>query len=92
MHFLELKGFLTEPVHDKILSTDSGLTEHKKAVEVVRWITRRVGQDKQSFHTLVDWFKKHGEHYQPIVRILEAEYKKQVSAQCQCSKFAMHAI
>lgn len=93
VHFLELEGFLPKTVHDEILKPETLLTDDQKVVKVVYWIRHRVEGDKQSFHLLVDWFKKQGKFYQPIVRTLETEYKQQVAAQstqCQCSKFVSY--
>lgn len=75
VHFLNQEGFLTGDVHDEILKPVSMLTEVQKAGELVSFIKNRVGQDAKSYHTLVAWLKEH-RHYQPIVKVLEDEYRK----------------
>ena len=76
VHFLECSGFLTEDVPDEILNPYSMLREDQKADILVKWIKRRVRRHKESYHVLVEWFKKQGEFYRPIADRLEATYKK----------------
>ena len=80
IHFLHGEGFFHDDVRDKILNPVTLLTEAQKAGELVRWITNRVWQDSQSYHTLVNWLKLHGNHYRPIVTILRDEFAQQSSS------------
>ena len=67
MHFLRDEGFVTDNVHDDILTPRSTLTEAERAGELVKWIKNRVKQDPRSFHLLLNYFRQRGALYKPIV-------------------------
>ena len=74
VHFLRDEGFVTDNVHDDILTPRSMLTEAERAGELVKWIKNRVKQDPRSFHLLLQYFRQRGALYKPIVNELSAEY------------------
>ena len=74
VHFLRDEGFITDNVHDDILTPRSMLTEAERAGELVKWIKNRVKQDPKSFHLLLQHFRRRGALYKPIVNELSAEY------------------
>ena len=74
VHFLRDEGFVTDDVHDDLLTPRTMLTEAERAGELVKWIKNRVKQDPRSFHLLLQHFRRRGALYKPIVNELSAEY------------------
>ena len=74
VHFLRDEGFITDNVHDDLLTPRSTLTEAERAGELVKWIKNRVKQDPGSFHLLLHHFRRRGALYKPIANELSAEY------------------
>jgi hypothetical protein len=79
VHFLYQKDFITQDVYVYILNPLTLLTDYQKAEELSRWIINRVKQDPPSYHVLLGMLKQSGKVYEPIVRILEADFAKQAS-------------
>lgn len=74
VHFLQEEGYITDDVHDRILNPASLLGRSDKASELVKWIRNRIQLHSESYHMLINWFRKNGKLYQPIVNILELEF------------------
>lgn len=77
VYFLAEKGFFSDGEAEKVLNPVSMLDEEKKAGELVKWIKNRVEQDSGGYHTLMRWFEAAGNHYSPIVKILNEEFARQ---------------
>ncbi len=77
VHFLNDEGFIRDEAHDTILNSSSR-SEASKAGELVTRIKTTVDLDPAKYHTLISWFKEKGASYQPIVNILEDEYRRQL--------------
>lgn len=77
VYFLAAEGFFSDGEAEKVLNPVSLLDEEKKAGELVKWIKNRVEQDSGGYHTLMRWFEAAGNHYSPIVKILNEEFARQ---------------
>ena len=77
VHFLHREGFITQEVHDDVLSPRSMLNGHQKAGELVTGIRNRVELSAQHYHTLVDHLRQSGKQYESLVGILDREYSRQ---------------
>lgn len=79
VHFLCNKGFFNEDTSDIILNPESSWTKSQRAGEMVKWIKTRVELMSGSYYMLTDYLNSRGAFYQPIVKILNAEYLKQLA-------------
>jgi hypothetical protein len=77
VHFLLDKCLISSNVHNEVLEPCTFLNDSQKAGKLVKSIKNRVKQDPSSYHTLIDELKRRGRRYEPIVKTLEEEYKKQ---------------
>ena len=82
VYFTNEEGFITDSDHDELLNPKTLLSDADKARKLVSSIRKRVELDKESYHTLVDWFEKNGKYYAPISRILKEEYERQCPSDC----------
>ena len=80
VYFLRNEGFISDNDVDSILNPVAVLTVAQKAQELVKLIKDRVELSSDSYRTLVAKFKLMGRRYEPIVKILEGEYAKQMQA------------
>ena len=78
-HFLHTEGFIPDNIRDKILAPVSVFSEEDKAGELVKWIKKRVKQDRASYHVLVNQMTLYGARYRPI--LLGAEYVRHYRTQ-----------
>jgi hypothetical protein len=72
VHFLRNKGFLPSNAHDDILAPQSMMTDVQRAGELVKCIRNRVKQESADFYILLNYFKRHGPFYEPVVKKLTA--------------------
>ena len=91
VYFLRTKGVFGDDTLEEILVS---LKDPETSDKLMQLIKDRVYLDPQMFHELVAWFKKEGELYAPIVRILEAEFARQQHSEtpiqqgtCNCNCF-----
>jgi hypothetical protein len=77
VYFMNQQGFFIDDVAKKILNPVSMLSDIEKSGELTGWIVHRVEQDPNSYHVLLDKLKNSGGHYEPVAKILEAEFLKQ---------------
>ena len=76
VHFLCVKGFITQEVHDDVLDARSKLNSHQKARKLVTGIRDRVKLSAQCYHTLLNHLHQGGRQYVAIVCILDQEYSR----------------
>jgi hypothetical protein len=74
VHFLRDQGFVSDEVHDKVLTPHIMWSEVEKSGELVKWITNRIKMDCTSFHILLHRLKQSGVLFEPTVTKLIAEY------------------
>ena len=76
VHFLHQEGFITQEVHDDVLSPRSMLNGHQKSRELVTGIRNKVELSAQSYHTLVHHLRQSGKQHANLVGILDREYNQ----------------
>ena len=80
IYFLNNEGFITGDDVNSILNPVSILTAAQKAQKLVRLIKDRVELSPESYGVLIAELKRRGKRCEPIVKILEEEYAKQMQA------------
>ena len=85
VHYLNREGFVEDDVCDDVLNPRSTLRESEKAGELVKAIRKRVKQEPQNFHMLLNHLKECGTRYQPIMKKLDKEFEQLKGTKCMQS-------
>ncbi len=90
VHFMCDQGFITDEIRDSILTPATFWSDAARASEIVKWIRNRVKQNSSYYHLLLDWFRRGGELYRPIVETVNREFIKLSVAALQSQPTSTH--